>query len=471
MAQIKNYFEELMRYAALLSLGTWLAFAPLCAQISDSEAEEIGTEAYIFGYPLITMDMTKAIMTNVEVPSEMHAPMGQFLNARVYPDASFKDVTAPNADTLYSSAWLDLSKEPYILHVPDEEGRYYLMPMLDGWTDVFASPGTRTTGTKAGDFAVTGPNWKGKLPEGVKELKSPTNLVWILGRTYSTGTPEDYKAVHEIQDKYTLTPLSSWGNPYTPPKGKVDANIDMKTPVRDQVNQLGAEHYFKKLAELLKNNPPSAEDAPILAKLAKIGIVPGKEFDLNKLDFAIASALKRAPKNGLEKIMAHETKAGKNINGWIVTKETGKYGTDYLQRAFVAAIGLGANLPQDAIYPVGKVDRDGNPLNGANRYILHFAKGQTPPVKGFWSLTMYDDQYFFVRNPLNRYSLSPRNNLKYNDDGSLDLYVQNESPGADKEANWLPSPKGNFILMFRFYWPEEAIINETWQPPVIQKRS
>lgn len=460
-----------MKYTTLLSIGTWLIFAPLCAQISDSEAEEIGTEAYIYGYPLITMDMTKAIMTNVEAPSGMRAPMGQFLSARVYPDASFKDVTAPNADTLYSSAWLDLSKEPYVLHVPDEDGRYYLMPMLDGWTDVFASPGTRTTGTNAGDFAITGPNWKGKLPEGVKELKSPTNLVWILGRTYSTGTPEDYKTVHEIQDKYTLTPLSSWGNPYTPPKGKVDANIDMKTPVRDQVNQLSADLYFKKLAELLKNNPPSPQDAPLLAKLSKIGIVPGKEFDLNKLDPAIANALKRAPKNGLEKIMAHETKAGKNVNGWIVTKETGKYGTDYLQRALVAAIGLGANLPQDAIYPVAKVDHEGSTLNGANRYVLHFAKGQTPPVNGFWSLTMYDDQYFFVQNPLNRYSVSPRNNLKYNDDGSLDLYIQNESPGAGKESNWLPAPKGNFILMFRFYWPEEAIINGTWQPPVIQKRS
>ncbi len=169
---------------------------------------DIGVEAYIYGYPLVTMEMTRRVMTNVAKPEGKHAPMGQFANMQEYPDAAFKDITAPNADTLYSVAWLDLAKEPYVLSLPDEHGRYYLMPMLDGWTDVFQVPGKRTTGTKAQNYAITGPGWKGTLPKGVTEYKSPTNMVWILGRTYCTGKPADYKAVHKIQAQYKLVPLS-----------------------------------------------------------------------------------------------------------------------------------------------------------------------------------------------------------------------------------------------------------------------
>ncbi|PJD94922.1 MAG: hypothetical protein CK425_10215 [Parachlamydia sp.] len=462
-----------MHMSALLKLTLMSVFisSPLFAlpTLSEAEAEAIATDAYIYGYPLVTMDMTRRVLTNTVTPSANKAPMGQFANVREYPNASFKDVTAPNADTLYSFAWVDLAKEPYVLSVPDEDGRYYLMPMLDGWTDVFAVPGKRTTGTKAGVFAITGPNWKGKLPGGMKEFKSPTNLVWILGRTYSTGTPADYKAVHEIQNRYMLIPLSSWGKAYTPPMGKVDPKLDMKTPVREQVNALDAKTYFSTLAELMKDNPPALKDASIVAEMAKIGLVPGQPFDLAKLDPAISQGVQNAPKKALAKIQAHEDKAGKLENGWMVTAQTGNYGTDYLQRALVAAIGLGANLPQDAIYPVGKVDSQGNALDGTHKYKLHFNKGQMPPVDGFWSLTMYNDSYFFVNNPLNRYTLSPRNDLKYNADGSLDLYIQNESPGKDKESNWLPAPKDQFILMFRFYWPKEELINGTWQPPAIEK--
>src|SRR5262249_36305417 len=210
--------------------------------------------------------------------------------------ASFRDVTAPNADTLYSTAWLDASKEPYVLSLPDEDGRYYLMPMLDGWTTVFQVPGKRTTGTKAQTYAITGPNWKGELPEGVKELKSPTSMVWILGRTYCTGTEKDYETVHALQDKYKLVPLSAYGKDYTPPKGKLDPDIDMKTPVREQVNKLDAGTYFKLLAKLMKDNPPAKADAAMVGKMAKLGIVPGKDFDISKLDAAVARGLERAPK-------------------------------------------------------------------------------------------------------------------------------------------------------------------------------
>jgi hypothetical protein len=441
--------------------------------IDDREAIEIAEEAYIYGYPLVTMEMTRRVMTNTVTPENNHAPMGQFYNAKTYPNASFRDVTAPNADTLYSTAWLDVSREPYIFSIPDMNGRYFLMPMLSAWTDVIAVPGSRTTGEKAQKYAITGPGWRGTLPAGVTEIKSPTALVWILGRTYSSGTPEDYNAVHELQKQYQLVPLSAYGKPYTPPVGKVDPAIDMKTPVRDQVNSLSPEAYFSLLAELLQKNPPTAADAPIVARMAKIGIVPGQKFDASGLSPAARKALTNVPKTAIGKIMAREKDGGmKVVNGWLVSLDTGEYGTDYLQRAFITLIGLGANKPQDAVYPLTTIDSAGRPFNGANRYILRFREGQIPPVQGFWSLTMYDADFFFVNNPLNKYTVSPRNNLQYNPDGSLDIYVQNASPGKDKEANWLPAPAGDFKLMLRMYWPEEkdpSILDGTWQPPAVER--
>jgi hypothetical protein len=344
------------------------------------------------------------------------------------------------------------------------------MPMLDGWTDVFQVPGKRTTGTGPQMYAITGPGWKGTLPAGMTEYKSPTAIVWLLGRIYCTGTPEDYEAVHKMQDGVSVVPLSAYGKPYTPPAGNVDPSIDMKTPVREQVNALDATAYFNLLASLMKDNPPSSADAYILAKMARLGIVPGKAFDPSKLDPMVAKALKNVPTLGFEKIMAHFKTAGTFENGWVLTTRTGLYGTDYLQRALVTAIGLGANRAQDAIYPTSEADATGKPYDGSKQYVMHFDKGQTPPVDGFWSLTMYDDKYFFVDNPLNRYTLSSRFNFKYNTDGSLDLYLQNANPGPEKEANWLPAPKGRFILMLRLYWPKErspSIINGTWKiPPV-----
>jgi hypothetical protein len=464
---------SMLAAAPVLAQQAASAQPPIPDQAKEKEALEIGVEAYIYGYPLVTMEMTRRVMTNVAKSKAKNAPMGRFANMREYPTAAFKDITAPNADTLYSVAWLNLAKEPYVLSLPDEKGRYYLMPMLSGWTDVFQVPGTRTTGTKAQTFAITGPGWQGTLPGAVKELKSPTNMVWILGRTYCTGTPADYKAVHKLQDQYKLVPLSAYGKPYTPPPGQVDPSVDMKTPVREQVNGMDAGAYFKLLAVLMKDNPPAKEDAPMVAKLAKIGLVPGQEFDPSKLDPVVAKGLQGVPNAALEKIMANFRTMATIINGWGIFLKTGLYGTNYLDRALVTAIGLGANRPQDAIYPTSEEDADGNPYDGAHKYVMHFPKGQMPPAKAFWSLTMYNAEYFFVTNPLNRYTLSSRSKFKPNKDGSVDLHIQHESPGKDKEANWLPAPKDKFVLMLRLYWPVEppqpSIIDGSWKPPAVKK--
>lgn len=470
--------------AALVTLATWSSAAwcqheGLLGEVHKLEARERAIDAYIFGYPLVTMELTRRVMTNVAAPEGTRAPMGQFARLRSYPTAEFRDVTAPNADTLYTTTWLDLSKEPWVLSLPDMHGRYFLFPMLDGWTNVFQVPGKRTTGTGAQTYAITGPGWKGTLPAGVTQYKSPTDIVWVLGRIYCTGTPEDYDAVHTLQDQISVVPLSSYGQTFTPPAGAVDPKTDMKTAVRDQVNALDGVAYFTLLAQLMKTNPPAAADAPMVATLATLGIVPGKDFDASKLDPAIVEGINAAPKPAQDKIMAWMKEgilAGdfKLQDGWLFTTKTGLYGTAYRQRALVTAIGLGANRPEDAVYPTSEGPDLLQSYDGAKKYVMHFPKGQMPPVNGFWSLTMYDAQYFFVANPLNRYTLSQRNALKANPDGSVDLYIQHDSPGADKESNWLPAPADKFVLMLRMYWPKDkspSILNGTWKIPRVREAS
>jgi hypothetical protein len=449
------------------------------ALVKEKEAQDAGVEAYIYAYPLVTMELTRRVSTNVAAPEGSKAPMGQFAKLRGYPAVDDHTVTAPNADTLYTIVWLDVSKEPWVVSAPDMKGRYFLLPMLDGWTTVFEDPGKRTTGTGAQKFAITGPGWSGTLPAGVKEYKSPTGMVWLLGRIYCTGTPEDYKAVHALQDQMTAVPLSAYGKPHTPVAGSVDPGIDMKTAIRDQVNALDGASYFALFAQLLKTNPPTAEDAPMVATLAKIGIVPGQDFDASKLEPAVAKGLAGAPKPAQDKIMGWMKEGivagdSKLKEGWYFTTDTGIYGTKYRQRAFITAIGLGANRPQDAIYPTSEGPDIVKKYSGANKYVLHFNKGELPPVDGFWSLTMYDANYFFVPNPINRYTVSQRNKLKANGDGSVDLYIQNESPGKDKEQNWLPAPKDQFILMMRLYWPKEkppSLLDGTWAIPAVKEVS
>ena len=263
---------------ALLSWSSaaWCQMEGILGHTREFEARETAIDAYIFGYPLVTMEMTRRVMTNVAAPEGTRAPMGQFVRMRTYPSAAFKDVTAPNADTLYTTTWLDLSKEPWVLSIPDMSDRYFLFPMLDGWTNVFQVPGKRTTGTGAQTYAITGPGWSGTLPSGVTQYKSPTAMVWILGRIYCTGTPDDYDAVHKVQDHVSVVPLSSYGKAYTAASGVVDPKIDMKKAVRDQVDALDGLAYFTLLAELMKTNPPAPADAPMLPSSRRSASFPVK---------------------------------------------------------------------------------------------------------------------------------------------------------------------------------------------------
>ena len=361
------------------------------AALSAQEAEEIGVNAYLYFYPLVTMDVTRRQMTNLESGKKPgYGPMNEFSHVREYPPADMKVVVRPNFDTLYSIAWLDLVKEPIILTVPDTDGRYYLMPLLDMWTDVFAVPGKRTTGTQAGHYAVVPQGWKGKLPKDVQRIDAPTPQVWAIGRTQTNG-PDDYAAVHKVQDGFKLTPLSQWGKKPKPVKAVIDPSLDMKTPPLEQVNQMSAAAFFKYAAEVMKVNPPHIADWSMVAQLKKIGIEPGKSFDYDKLDSVVKSALDKAPADSQALMKWKLPTVARVVNGWSMNTDTmGVYGDYYLKRAMVTMLGLGANQPADAIYPMNVADADGKPMNGDQNYVLHFSKEELPPVEAFWSVTMYD---------------------------------------------------------------------------------
>jgi hypothetical protein len=272
-----------------------------------------------------------------------------------------------------------------------------------------------------------------------------------------------------MQDQYTLVPLALFGKPNpTREKGVVDPNIDMTTPPRDHIDKLDAAEFFKRLALLMKTNPPTPQDAPMVAILTRLGVVG--DFDVSKLSTSVAHGLSRVPEAARKKIMGHYA-SQKQANGWMVSTGSGHYGTDYLQRALIAYIGVGGNLPADAFYPIARFDGDGKVLNGASRYMMHFTKADIPPIypQGFWSLTMYDKEYFLVANSINRYSLSSRDKFQHNPDGSMDLYIQKESPGADKQSNWLPAPDGEFILMPRLYWPKDEAVDGAWVPTPVRR--
>ena len=438
--------------------------------VTEEEAHAIGVDAYLYFYPIVTMDLTRKQLTNQEpTPGGIGGPMNSFANVGAFPTADMRVVVRPNFDTLYSSGWLDLTKEPMVVSAPDTDGRYYLLPMLDMWTDVFASPGWRTTGTKAGNFLVTPPGWTGTVPDGMTQIQAPTPYVWIIGRTKTDG-PADYDAVHKIQAGYKITPLSQWGREPTAPEVKIDPSVDMKTPPKIQVDTMPADKYFAYAAELIKLHPPHITDQPIIAQLKRIGFEVGKSFDLDKADPAVKKGLASAAEDA-QKLMEWKVPTLARIaNGWSMNTDTmGVYGNYYLKRAIVTQLGLGANLPEDAIYPLNLADDTGKPLDGASNYVLHFDKGQTPPVNAFWSVTLYDPQGFQVANPLNRFAVSSWMPFKYNSDGSLDLYFQNESPGADKEANWLPAPKGPYNLTMRLYAPKAEALTGKWNPPPVTR--
>ncbi len=441
---------------------------PAQAHLPPEEVRTIAERAYTFAYPMVLMEYTRR---NALERGGLGgaAETNRFTHAAAFPDARFRQVIRPNADTLYSSAWLDLSKEPLILRVPDTHDRYYLMQFTDAWTETFDVPGKRTTGTGERMFAIVGPGWTGKLPDRAQRIDAPTNMVWLLGRTQTNG-PGDYENVHAIQHGYVLMPLSLYpdGPRATKPGTPRRAAPAALTPPM-LVERLTAVEFFTTFAELLAANPPHQDDGPIMTDLARIGIAPGRPFRADALGPEGLKGLQEAAEAVSKRLAAMDGRVGRpGKTGWTGGGgKVGRYGTDYAARAMVARIGLGANPPEDAVYMHCQQDSGGRPLNGAGNYRIHFDKDQLPPVRAFWSVTMYSQDGYFIANPINRFAIGDRDSLKYNADGSLDLYIQHQAPDGAKVANWLPAGPEDFNLSLRMYWPKGDVIAGKWVPPAV----
>jgi hypothetical protein len=443
--------------------------------VEYQRALALATQAYVYGYPLLDTDRVFKTSTSTNVSNGAGGgPVNQFSHIRRLASPSDKTVVAPNHDTLYSMAWLDVTRQPIVIHMPVVRGRFTAMEMLDPYTENFASIGS--IGHSPGDYAVVAPGWHGRLPRGVKEIRSPYTRVWIIGRTYIRDAADTVNVV-QIQNQYSLTPLDRWGTAYTPPRPR---HVD-KTAQQSKVpgTQPGASPlaFFDALGDQLRRFPPPAADRSLLRQLATVGIGPGLRPSVNgRLDAAVRQALHDAVAAGAAQVTTDVRTAFVTIapkhNGWLVSR-TGTYGTDYTTRAVVDAIGLGAPVSSLAIYPFTVTDMNFHALTGANRYVAHVSARDLPfPVRAFWSMTLYDSKSFFVPNPAKIYLVNNRSRVHFNADHSLDIYIQPQAPTNPRQRpNWLPSPAGQpFRLIMRLYKPNDVagiLSGRTWQPPTI----
>jgi hypothetical protein len=438
---------------------------------SSNNPQDIATLAYIWGYPLVSVVRLVDYSSSPNVPAAPgRGPINTFSSFPNFPTSNFTDIVSINVDTLYSFGLLNLTKEPVVLQVPPISGRYYTLQFIDAYSNNFLYIGSRLNDTTGGTYLITGPNWKGDVPPSMKEIKSPTNTVDIGGRIFVNGTA-DVPNVNAIQAKLMLTPLSAFGrNTTSPQPATSETNASKQVPIGPQpalIPTTGIK-IFDEISKDMADNPPPVVDSEVLAKFATIGIGPGLTPSDTKND-TIRAALENGIAEGEKIIDAKVQNLGMKINGWLVNLDAGNYGTDYLLRAAVAKFGLGANSPEEAVYPTIFTDNQGQKLTGTNNYLIHFDKGQTPPVNAFWSITLYNNKSYLAENPINRYSISQyTEGLKYNPDGSLDIYIQHASPGADKESNWLPSPSGEFNLVLREYNPQDAILKGEYQITPVQ---
>lgn len=435
----------------------------------DEEVIKLAKAAYIYGLPIVLTDFTRqvsGIANNV------------FVYGHKFPDHTSRLVVAPNNDTNYSSAFLDLGNDAVVLTIPDTKDRYFVVPLMDAWTNVFASFGKRNTGTHAQTYVITGPHWHGTIPAGLQQVKSPTDLVWIIGRIQVNSPEDQANFVSPIQDQFKISLLSDLGKPNAT-ASKQTTRYDVVQPEIKEVQshqltavqavkQIPIDRFFNYLNALLVKNPGLPADSALLKRLAKIGIKAGGKFDLNDFDKVTQEAIKNVPNEiytAFDNVKA--TADFKPKNG----TQIGHYGADYLTRAAVAYKGLGALPPEEAIYIGYNADENKDLLNGSNNYVIHFAAGKLPPAKAFWSLTMYDKDRYLTDNPIRRYAIGDRNKLKFNQDGSLDIYVQHNDPGAEKESNWLPAPADSFNVTLRIYVPTDEYLNNrsSWvNPPLIK---
>lgn len=427
----------------------------------DSETDENIWEtveaAYVYTFPLVLMDATETSATNTEEAATEKAPVNQFIHSVALADAQFKTVVTPNVDTIYSQVWYDLSEEPMVYELPETD-RFCKVQVLDGWTN------TAAVLDKAGAYAITLSTWEGELPEGVTRIDVPTSMAWSITRIVLTGE-EDLPNVYAIQEKMKLMPLSDYisGDTYEPPRGSYSEENDY-IPV-DKVLSMDPITFFNKANELMVKNSPAAADKEMLEKIAAVNIGPGMEFDTSVLTGDVAENWKTMLTEIQLKLIKEGQKFSKKLGQWDYFGEPiGDFNTEYAYRALVALAGLGANTVEVALYPKIEQDADGNTLTGEKSYILHFESYPQVLEGGFWSVTAYGDDDFLIDNPIDRYCINDRSDLKVNDDGSVDVILSKDAP--EDTTNWLPVDNGGFHLYMRIYTPDMDAL-ETWTAPTI----
>lgn len=433
-------------------------------------AKLLAMEAYVYGFaPLIT-DLTRQVETATPTAGGLAAPINQFTRMRGYVPWDWKNVVRVSFNSLWSFAFIDLT-EPVVVSFPDGRGVPTAFRVLNFWTDVVGTGGSRTPERNAGDYLIAGPGWNGPVPSKINGIIRCSTRYSVFIVEMAAASPEEFPKVHILQDQLKITPLDAWGKAYTPPtEVPVDPNVDLTATPYDQVRLMTGEMFFKQLATILVDSPPYPADTAQIERLKKLGVEPGKDFDAAKIDPAIRKGINAAPPEVWTKF-ATGPFAMNAPNGWVNMQTIGRFGTDYQTRAYVAYMGLGAGVKEDIIYPTAFVDGNGEPLDGAYNYVIRFNKEflQTPS-NGVWSVSAYREN-FYVHNSLERYGLPP-GNPKHNSDGSIDIYLQAKSPGADKESNWLPTPpSGMFNVTIRIYNPIEEVLDPTYKFPPLLKAS
>ncbi|TBR56876.1 hypothetical protein B4U84_25825 [Westiellopsis prolifica IICB1] len=431
---------------------------------SENQAFILGIQAYIWGYALVETEKLIQRATSVEKPFEEYAPLNQWGFATKLGDPTQRDIASINVDTLYSSAWLDLTEEPMVLEFPDHGDRYFFFQIADIRTEVIDNIGTRTRGSGAGVYALVAPNWEGELPNGMEQVRATSNVVWVMVRTLVKGE-EDLTNARTLQQQYTLTPLSEYGKAEPDRLKRVTHYRGKKVPTNSSVPpQL---RFYEALGIVMQNIPILPQEKALIDQFAQIGLNAEVGFDYESLTFATKMGLAQAISVGKQIVAAKEKNLGITNNGWSYNLQTGRFGTDYLLRSAIFKAFPFVTVPEEAIYPMVRTDEQGETLNGSRCYLLKLEK--VPPVKGFWSLTVYDQDGFLVENPIRRYAIGDRTKgLKYGEDGSLEVYLQHEQL-KNKESNWLPVPFGEFYLVLRAFYPKSELLDGTYEFPPIQR--
>ena len=432
-------------------------FAASVDSETDENIWETVEDAYVYAFPLVIMDATKISATNTEEVDSEKAPVNQFIHSVALADAQFRTVVTPNVDTIYSQVWYDLSEEPMVYELPETD-RFCKVQVLDGWTN------TAAVLDKAGAYAITLSTWEGELPEGVTRIDVPTSMAWSITRIILSGE-EDLPNVHAIQEKMKLMPLSDYisGDIYEPPKGSYSEENDY-VPV-DKVLSMDPVTFFNKANELMVKNSPAAADKEMLEKIAAVNVGPGMEFDTSVLTGDVSENWKTMLTEIRLKLIKEGQKFSKKLGQWDYFGEPiGDFNTEYAYRALVALAGLGANTVEVALYPKIEQDADGNTLTGEKSYLLHFESYPQVLEGGFWSVTAYGDDDFLIDNPMDRYCINDRSDLKANDDGSVDIILSEDAP--EDTTNWLPVGDGGFHLYMRIYTPDMDAL-DTWTAPAI----